>query len=424
MATKALRRTIDRLRQALVPSDLTDEQLLQRFIGEHNESAFAGLVRRHGPMILGVCRRVLGNLHDSEDVFQATFLVLAQKARSVVNRESLASWLYKVAYRIALKVRARNARRRRKEKQVNAMPHFPTRPPVLHDWEVLLDEELHRLPEKYRVPLILCDLEGRTGKEAERRLRVAPGTLSSRLTTARRMLAERLTRRGLTFSAGALAAAISESASAALPPGLLGKTVTGAKLVAAGQLAAISSSITVLLKIGAKAMFLAKLKATLAAVTVLAFVGGGIVYSGGSGQPQPKNELEALRRENELLKVNLRVTLEKIESLEKQLTAFKGQKKRSVPYVEQVGSLDTIEGAAIRALEEPLRQKAIAAENARVKSLLETNRTRQLEDAARLLRKLADEVVWQPSNQQLVRHVADVLEKMRAEKKPPGRQPH
>src|SRR5579871_4051215 len=100
MPANGLRRTIDRLRQTLVPNDLTDGQLLQRFINERNEAAFAGLVRRHGSMVLGLCRRLLCNLHDSEDVFQATFLVLAQKARSVAKREALASWLYKVCYRI------------------------------------------------------------------------------------------------------------------------------------------------------------------------------------------------------------------------------------------------------------------------------------------------------------------------------------
>src|SRR5437899_3230603 len=148
MPTNGLRRTLDRLRHTLAPSDLPDEELLQRFIADRNEIAFAGLVRRHGSLVLGVCRRVLGNLHDSEDVFQATFLVLAQKARSVVKREALASWLYKVAYRIALKARARNERRRRKEKQVEVMPHPHMAAPAVQDWEGVPDEELGALPGK------------------------------------------------------------------------------------------------------------------------------------------------------------------------------------------------------------------------------------------------------------------------------------
>src|ERR1700676_5128514 len=121
MPTNGLRRTLDRLRQALTPQVLTDEHLLQQFIAVRDENAFATLVRRHGSMVLGVSRRVLGNWHDSEDVFQATFLVLAQKARCVVARQALASWLYMVAYRTALKAKARNDRRRQKERQVEVM---------------------------------------------------------------------------------------------------------------------------------------------------------------------------------------------------------------------------------------------------------------------------------------------------------------
>src|SRR5262249_45081010 len=154
----------------------------KKFISSRDEIAFTALVRRHGRMVLGISRRVLGNLHDSEDVFQATFLVLAQKARMVGKREALASWLYKVAYRIALKAKAKNERRRQKETQVETMAHFPTATPPIQDWEILLDEELNRLPEKYRVPIILCDLEGRTRKEVEQQLTLGAGTLSGRLT--------------------------------------------------------------------------------------------------------------------------------------------------------------------------------------------------------------------------------------------------
>jgi RNA polymerase sigma factor (sigma-70 family) len=320
-----LRQTLDRLRTAL-SAELPDEHLLREFVGRRDETVFATLVRRHGQMVLGVSKRILGNLHDSEDVFQATFLVLAQKAHSVINREALSSWLYKVAYRISLKARARNDRRRRKERQMDVMPQPQASAPVMQDWEALLDEELNRLPEKYRQPVILCDLEGRTRKEVESQLRLAPGTLSSRLTTARRMLADRLSRRGVMLSGGALAMAMSQ-ATAAVPSALVGATAKKAALVAAGQLTAISSSVTILMKAGVKAMFLAKLKATVATVTVLAILGvGGLVYSGG-GQTKKPSELEALRKENELLKVNLRVTLEKIQTLEKEVASLKGQKK-------------------------------------------------------------------------------------------------
>jgi RNA polymerase sigma factor (sigma-70 family) len=330
MALNGLERTLNRLRTVLA-AELTDEQLLRAFLAERDEAAFAALVRRHGRMVLGVCRRVLGNLHDSEDVFQATFLVLAQKAPTVAKCEALPSWLYKVAYRISLKARARHARRRQKETQVDVMPQAAAPAPNLGDWEALLDEELYRLPEKYRLPVVLCDLEGRPRKEVERQLKVPAGTLSSRLTTARRMLAERLSRRGLALSVGALAGALSAPA-AALPAGLATRTAQLAVLVAAGQVAALSQSVTMLMKTGVKAMFLTKLKVTAAILVVLGALGAGTLVqsSGGGGEPgsaKPLSEVERLRKENELLRINLRVTLEKIQALEGQLSGYKQREK-------------------------------------------------------------------------------------------------
>jgi len=196
---------------------LPDEQLLQEFISRRDETAFATLVRRHGPMVLGVCKRILGNHHDAEDVVQATFLLLARKARTVSRGAALASWLYMCAYRIALKAKAKDLRRRQKESRMDEMAHPFSSTPVVQDWEVLLDEELSRLPEKYRLPILLCDLEGRSRKDVEGQLEIAAGTLSSRLTTARQMLAKRLARRGL--ASGTVATALAP-AEAALPPSL------------------------------------------------------------------------------------------------------------------------------------------------------------------------------------------------------------
>src|SRR5262249_26019760 len=158
---------------------------------------------RHGPMVLGVCRRVLDHAHDAEDAFQATFLVLARKAASIVARDTVGNWLYGVAYRTAHKARVAAARRRLKERQMS-------RPEALDEdvWRELrpvLDQELNRLPEKYREPVILCDLEGQTRKEAARRLGWPEGTLSGRLSRARVLLAKRLARHGLTLSGGAMA---------------------------------------------------------------------------------------------------------------------------------------------------------------------------------------------------------------------------
>jgi RNA polymerase sigma factor (sigma-70 family) len=244
MATHGLQRTLDRIRVSLAP-DLPDELLLRAFIDARDETAFASLVRRHGRMVLEVSRRILGNVHDAEDVFQATFLVLAQKARSVADRDAVGCWLYKVTYRIALKAKIAIDRRRRKEMQVNVMREPCTAAPKVRDWEVFLDEELCRLPAKYRLPIILCDLEGRTRKEVERQLRLAEGTLSSRLATARRLLAERLTRRGLVLTPGVLATSLSQ-ASAYVPLDLAVATARKAVLVAAGQMAALTNSVTIL----------------------------------------------------------------------------------------------------------------------------------------------------------------------------------
>src|SRR5262249_2303195 len=135
----------------------TDGQLLERYVRGREESAFAALVRRHGPMVWGVCRRVLGGHHDAEGAFQATFLVLVRKAASVLPREMVANWLYGVAHQTALKARATAARRRGRERQVTAMPEpEAARQDLWDDLQPLLDQELSRLPDKYRAVIVLC----------------------------------------------------------------------------------------------------------------------------------------------------------------------------------------------------------------------------------------------------------------------------
>ncbi len=194
MATSTLNPVIDRLRRAVLLHDgagLTDGQLLEAFVSQKDEATFAVLVRRHGPMVLGACRRVLGNPHDAEDAFQATFLVLVRKADSIVPREMVANWLYGVAYRTALKARTMLARQRGRERQVKEMPEPETAEPDAswRELQTLLDQELRRLPDKYRVAVVLCDLEGQTGKETARQLGWPEGTVSSRLARGRSMLA-------------------------------------------------------------------------------------------------------------------------------------------------------------------------------------------------------------------------------------------
>src|SRR5262245_8496932 len=211
MTTEKLARSLEDLRSALLRRDganLTDGQLLGSFLSRRDEAAFEALLRRHGPMVLSVCRRIIGNLHDAEDAFQATFLVLARKAASVVPRDAVGNWLYGVAYRTALKARTMALRRRMREKQVKEMPQLPA--PMLEnlqDLERVLDQELNRLPDKYRLLVVLCDLEGRTRRDVARQLGLPDGTVSNRLAAGRRMLARRLARRGVS-AAGAVAVTV------------------------------------------------------------------------------------------------------------------------------------------------------------------------------------------------------------------------
>jgi RNA polymerase sigma factor (sigma-70 family) len=298
MAASQLTKVIQHLRSVTLRQDgagLTDRQLLDCFIERRDEAAFSALVQRHGQTVWGVCRRMLRNHHDAEDAFQATFLVFACKAASIIPREMVPNWLYGVAYRTALKARTMNAKRRTREKQVTNLPEPQAVPqdPAAEDWEALLDQELAGLPNKYRVAIVLCDLEGKTRKQAARQLNIPEGTLSSRLTTGREMLAKRLTRHGLTLSAGALAVGLSKStASASLPAAVLLSTAkAAARLLPARQAVAaglISAKVAALAEGVLKAMLLTKLKITLAVLAAVAVAAGGLLYQAQAAeQSQP-----------------------------------------------------------------------------------------------------------------------------------------
>jgi RNA polymerase sigma factor (sigma-70 family) len=206
---------------------LSDGQLLERFARWRDETAFEALVRRHGPLVLGVCQRVLRNAQDAEDAFQATFLILVHKAGSISRPELLANWLYGVASRTALKYRARAAHRRACERQATPMQQpDPFLEIAWQELRTVLDEELSRLPEKYRAPLVLCYLEGKTNEEAARILGWPSGSMSARLARGRELLRERLKSRQGALPAGSFALMLAHHAGpVALPETLVGATI-------------------------------------------------------------------------------------------------------------------------------------------------------------------------------------------------------
>jgi RNA polymerase sigma factor (sigma-70 family) len=193
-----------------------DQQLLERFVASRDEEAFAALMHRHGPMVVGVCRRFLRETHDAEDAFQATFMVLARKAASIRKRESVGSWLHGVAMRVARKSRIQASHRSLRERQ-RTLPAAADAGDAItwRELRTLLDEELGGLPGAWRAPLILCYLEGHTQDEAAYRLGLSKSTLRRRLERGRRLLQSRLARRGVTLSAGLFAPLLSESAASA-----------------------------------------------------------------------------------------------------------------------------------------------------------------------------------------------------------------
>src|SRR5438128_1075850 len=190
MATRTAGSVLQSLGRSLLRQDragLTDGELLEGFVGRRDEAAFEEMVRRHGPMVLGVCRRILRNHADAEDAFQATFLVLVRRASTIRPRSMLGNWLHGVAHNTALKAGAMNRKRRTREREARTMPKTGGDDPwpQLH---ALLDRELRGLPERYRVPIVLCELEGRTIKEAARQLGCPEGTISTRLSRGRALL--------------------------------------------------------------------------------------------------------------------------------------------------------------------------------------------------------------------------------------------
>jgi RNA polymerase sigma-70 factor (ECF subfamily) len=338
---KSVVRYIRKVATQQVSEGLTDGQLLEAFLTARDEAAFEALLRRHGPMVLGVCRRVLNNPQDSEDAFQATFLVLVRKAGSIQRRALLGNWLYGVACRTARRARAMNIQRQKKER---AAPHGNGACPESQETspeELLrhLDTELSRLPDKYRMPVVLCELEGKSRKEAARLLGLAEGTLSWRLAWARKLLARRMARHGVALSVAGLAASFSSTASGAVPLTLFSSTAKVAMQVAAGRalMAVVTSAQVITLTEGVlKAMLLSKLKLiwTMALVVAVGAGVAGLTYRavgaqpGGPGEPlaqarETPDDLEALRLELEALRRGLQATRERVKSLESEMQTLK-----------------------------------------------------------------------------------------------------
>ena len=259
----------------IVDAEATDEQLVERFAHGHEELAFATLLRRHGPMVLGVSQGILRQLEDAEDVFQATFLLLARKAGSIRKRESVASWLHGVAYRLAVRAKVQRAFRNAREREASTMRKAgPSVEEAWRELRPLLDEEMEKLPEKYRTALVLYYLEGKTQEEAARELGCPVGTIQSRLGRGRKLLQERLTRRGLTLSAGSFTAFLVAGASSSTLRAQLVDSTLKACLQFGSAAVLVSAPVAALVEGGLKAMLSTKLKIATALLLTVSFVAG------------------------------------------------------------------------------------------------------------------------------------------------------
>jgi RNA polymerase sigma factor (sigma-70 family) len=273
-----------------------DRALLDRFVRQADPEAFEELLHRHAAMVRATCRRHLGDTPDADDAFQVAFLVLVRRASSIRRRDLLGPWLYGVAIRSARKTRELRERRQNRERSVKTMPEPSCEPEEPRDWLPLLDDAVESLPEKYRVPLVLCELRGVSRAEAASTLALEPGTLSSRLARAREMLRDRLLRRGVSVSAIALAAALVSEASAAVPASLIGSTKLA---VLSGTFSAPVIPIT---QGVIQTMFIAKIKtvaALLISVSVL-FLGAGLVVWSLNAQT-PATQDAAVKKDKDAL---------------------------------------------------------------------------------------------------------------------------
>ncbi|HKB37075.1 MAG TPA: sigma-70 family RNA polymerase sigma factor, partial [Gemmataceae bacterium] len=415
MASGQLASILGRLRRAVGlagEGNRADGLLLERFARHGDEAAFTLLVQKHGAMVLGVCERVLGDVHEAEDAFQATFLILARKALAIRKSASVGSWLHGVALRVARKMKAAAARHRLHERQVEVVAEDdPPADAARRELRPLLDEELGRLPESYRAPLVLCYLEGKTNAEAARELGWPRGTVSGRLARARDLLRGRLQRRGITLSSGLLVALLTECARA-VPIALVGSTVKAAAVFAAGNAAAagaISPPAAAAAEGVMQAMLVTKMKFATAVLLVVGAFGTGagvLAQRAGPGrqtvpadpaarpapeQPDPSpDEAKKLREQVDALQKKLR-------EAEQQLRALRDEATKQRDVAEQQRRVaDEARAQAEKALQDALveRRRAEAAqrlakdaEAAAVVRLAEAVSTRNLTVIGLALRK-------------------------------------
>jgi len=296
VTTDPLNNLIPQLRQALLRGGdgcPSDGQLLEEFVTSRAQPALEALLRRNGPMVWGICRCILAH-HDAEDAFQATFLVLVRKAASIRPREMVGNWLYGVARQTALKARAMAQKRHAREMQVRDMPEPAVNEKGFgNDVQALVDQELSRLPDSYRAVVVLCDLEGKSRKEAAWQLGLPEGTVASRLARARSMLAKRLVRHGLT--GGMVAVAQAQQGLGCVPPAVLSSTIKAVTLVAAGNavpVGMIPPTVAALTDGVVKAMLMNRLKKATLMLLLLGLVSftSVMMVRGQTGDGKDKDE--------------------------------------------------------------------------------------------------------------------------------------
>jgi RNA polymerase sigma factor (sigma-70 family) len=325
---------LDYLRRVLgEPSagGVSDADLLRRFVDQRDEAAFELLLWRHAAMVLHVCRQVLGNADVAEDAFQATFLVFVRKANSISRREALGSWLYRVAYRIALKARARVKTRTAAPEELDCLA-APAESDTAeqHELRRIICEEVNRLPADYRAAVVACFFEGKTHEEAAKQLGWPRGTVAGRLARARELLRRRLVRHGVTLTLSALLTALVARTAQAALTGLVDSVIHTARLVAAGQAAAavVSPHIAALAEGVLQTMHWTRVKIVTVVVLLVGLGGVGTAYWAAAPQPtdSPKEsapradaarrgeEAEASKEEDKLARnmVQSRLNLRKL----------------------------------------------------------------------------------------------------------------